>query len=158
MAPPSSGPNTRAVEAKARKKAAMNEALKQREDEREDAYWRDDHKVNAAKICRKNENQHKAEEQRNRKAEIRRLAEEEFSEISKNSSSSSKVSNNVTKVNRAEIAARAAAAAAISQKRDLESSKTVDMEPLTENPNKLLRDQIMEAKMKGEDLVDGESL
>eukprot|EP00922_Rhytidocystis_sp_ex-Travisia-forbesii_P071396 GHVS01106554.1.p1 GENE.GHVS01106554.1~~GHVS01106554.1.p1 ORF type:complete len:232 (+),score=56.41 GHVS01106554.1:660-1355(+) len=159
--PVSSGPNSRAVEARARKKAAQDEAQVEKETKKLDELWKDDDKVNMAKLNRKSESHQKAEEQRARKAENKQIADEEekaLQGLGKNRQSSR---GNDKKVNRADIAAaRAAAIAVASAKLNEEAGggKRLDEEPLMENPNQLLRAQLKEAKQRGENLITASGL
>eukprot|EP00922_Rhytidocystis_sp_ex-Travisia-forbesii_P039936 GHVS01059391.1.p1 GENE.GHVS01059391.1~~GHVS01059391.1.p1 ORF type:complete len:261 (-),score=92.80 GHVS01059391.1:223-924(-) len=152
--PVSSGPNSRSVEAKARKKAVQDEAQLEKETKKMDDLWKDDDKQLSAKMNRKTESQQKAEEQRTRKAENRKMAEEEQKAL-EGVAKSRVTSAAAKKVNRAEIAAARAAAfaKASANKPDAKSRSCLAEDLLVENPNQLLREQRMEAKAKGEDFI-----
>lgn len=152
--PASSGSNPRAVEARARKKAAQDEVDRVKLQAKEDAYWKDDHKINNAKLSRKSEMQHKAEEQRARKAENRRLADAETVELH----TQMKLEIPIKKLSRADIASRAAATAALAQQQKAKEKEDGAPFQLVENPNQQIREQIKEARLRGEDFVEATGL
>lgn len=93
------GQNTKAVVAKARKAAAVNEEKSKREKEAEDALWQDDDKHVARKQARKQAAEKKRLEALNKKKELSELLESEEKQLA-----SSKISGAKSqKVTRAQI-------------------------------------------------------
>lgn len=95
------GMNSKAVEAKQRKKEQKEEQQRRKEQEALDKYWEDNDKLAKAKVERKLEAQRKQQEKLQRKQELRQLVEKEESELVSNKSSHKAAA--VPKMTRAEI-------------------------------------------------------
>jgi len=98
------GQNTKAVQAKARKAAAVNEEKSRKEREAEDARWQDDDKHAARKLARKQAAEKKRLDALNKKKEISELLESEEKQLIGSKGTGSKSH----KVTRAEIDAERA--------------------------------------------------
>jgi len=93
------GQNTKAVEAKARKAAIVNDEKARRDKEAEDAKWMDDDKQNARKLARKQAAEKKRLEALNKKKELNELLETEEKSLAGSKGSSGKPQ----KITRAQI-------------------------------------------------------
>lgn len=124
------GENSKAVEAKARKNAVLQEESQRKEKEKEDASWEDDDKTNARKQQRKEEKEKKRLEQLERKKELAELHDTEMSSIK-----GAKVKE--AKLTRAQIIEAQEKAEAEAKDAKLKSQMSHDEMPLEENVNRL---------------------
>jgi len=127
------GENSKAVEAKARKSAAVAEEKQRKQKEEEDAYWADDDKANARKQQRKEEKEKKRLEQLERKKELSEMHDTEMNSIKGAKATASKVT-------RAQIVEAQERAAAEAKAAKFKSQLSHDEMPLEENVNRLAVD------------------
>ncbi|CAG9759311.1 unnamed protein product [Ceutorhynchus assimilis] len=122
--------NTKAVQARERKKAAKDDASSKKEKEQEDAKWRDDDKQILKKQQKKEADERKRQEQIQRKAEAKALLDKEMGSI--------KINNKPpppAKVTRAQIQSKKEEPP---KKKESENAVTTYLdEPLVENLNRL---------------------
>ncbi|KAL8610797.1 hypothetical protein ACOMHN_016780 [Nucella lapillus] len=126
------GDNSKAVEARVRKDAALAAEQEKKKQAEEDALWEDDDKHVARKQQRKDEKEKKRLEQLERKKELQKLADEEMSNLK-----SGKVPTPSSKVTRAMVQANLEAegkSPAAAVKGDLPH----DEQPIEENLNRLV--------------------
>ncbi|CRG93517.1 conserved protein, unknown function [Plasmodium gallinaceum] len=132
--------NSRAIEARLRKKLEKDRKQKEIEEKKLEEYWRDDDKKVQAKIQRKTEAENKRQQKLDRKKELRALYGEE--EKSMKSNKESKTTN--TKVSQAEILQRLIE----EKKKELEEEKkkknniNVHEMELEENINHIQRNEM----------------
>ncbi|OWF54127.1 hypothetical protein KP79_PYT15190 [Mizuhopecten yessoensis] len=127
------GENSKAVGAKARK-AAVQHAEKEKKDQAlEDEYWRDDDKLNAKKLQRKDDKEKKRMEQLERKKELQKLHDEEMEGMK------SKVSSGgSSKVTRAQIEDQIVTEKRIADAATAKSNALPEEAPLEDNVNRLI--------------------
>ncbi|KAL7067182.1 hypothetical protein ACR3K2_23870 [Cryptosporidium serpentis] len=147
------GVNQRAIEARERKMAAALEKKLKEQEKLENEKWTDNDKHVNRKLERKKEAIQKHEEKSQRKAELRKIYEEEYSKVISNKTTIS----GTKKLTKAEITQRALKFAIQRSKTEYnKESDNIDL--LVENPNRTERDKQIEAKMSGTDYISASSL
>ncbi|OII76049.1 hypothetical protein cand_007950 [Cryptosporidium andersoni] len=146
------GVNQRAIEARERKMAAALEKKLREQEKLEDEKWVDNDKHANRKLERKREAIQKHEEKSQRKAELRKIYEEEDSKVICNKATMS----GPKKLTKAEITQRALKFAMQRSKKEYKEFDNIDL--LVENPNRVERDKEIEAKVSGIDYISASSL
>ncbi|ANQ06824.1 hypothetical protein PCOAH_00010080 [Plasmodium coatneyi] len=132
--------NSRAIEARMRKKMEKDKKKKEEEEKKLDEYWKDDDKKAQAKIQRKMEAENKRQQKLDRKKELRELYGEEEKALKSNKES--KATN--SKVTQAQILQRLIE----EKKKEIEEDKkkknnlNVHEMELEDNINHIMRDEI----------------
>ncbi|CAD2088748.1 conserved protein, unknown function [Plasmodium vinckei brucechwatti] len=132
--------NSRAIEARMRKKMEKDRKQKELEEKRLDEYWKDDDKKAQAKIQRKIEAENKKQQKLDRKKELRELYGEEEKALKTNKES--KATN--TKITQAQILQRLIEEKKKEmkdEKKKAENTNVHEME-LEDNINHIIRDEM----------------
>ncbi|CAD2101043.1 hypothetical protein YYG_04272 [Plasmodium vinckei petteri] len=132
--------NSRAIEARMRKKMEKDRKQKELEEKRLDEYWKDDDKKAQAKIQRKIEAENKKQQKLDRKKELRELYGEEEKALKTNKES--KATN--TKITQAQILQRLIEEKKKEmkdEKKKTENTNVHEME-LEDNINHIIRDEM----------------
>ncbi|PHJ18970.1 coiled-coil domain containing 124 family protein [Cystoisospora suis] len=147
--------NHRAVEARERKAQAAAEAARAKAEEAERRKWEDNDKSVARKTERKAAALQKAEERAQHKAELRRLAAEEDAAFARNTQQKNAAP---AKLTRAQIQQRALLAAAAAKKAEAVEEKVVDEVEIQPNINHLIRQQTLQMRDSGVEVVSASSV
>jgi len=148
------GGNQKAEEARQRKQLAEDGKKAQAAKLKDDACWVDDDKKVQTKLQRKEDALAKTEEKAARRAELKRLAEEEeqsFPSKSKKVDAPKKMTRNEVNL-RVLAAAKAKEAERIDKDRQLSKLTTQD-DLLLENPNRMIQEQQREAEAEGKEFI-----
>ncbi|CAD2089063.1 conserved protein, unknown function [Plasmodium vinckei lentum] len=132
--------NSRAIEARMRKKMEKDRKQKELEEKRLDEYWKDDDKKAQAKIQRKIEAENKKQQKLDRKKELRELYGEEEKALKTNKESKS----TSTKITQAQILQRLIEEKKKEmkdEKKKTENTNVHEME-LEDNINHIIRDEM----------------